>query len=101
MRWVLNYSDPKNYIEFQIDKQSYSSEEYRNGKKIEHAKRKPHGLTEATSFEVQMTVAPTKISVEIRAGENFMTLGRMERAGQQLTRTAISAFTFPIRIRSI
>ena len=74
MRWVMNYSDPKNYIEFQIDKQSYASEEYRNGKKIEHVKRRPHGLTEATSFEVQMTVAPTKISIEIREGDNFTTL---------------------------
>jgi serine/threonine protein kinase/cytochrome c-type biogenesis protein CcmH/NrfG len=74
MRWVMNYSDPKNYILFQIDKQSYSSEEYRNGKKIEHVKRKSHGLTDATSFEIQMTVAPTKISIELRAGENFTTL---------------------------
>jgi hypothetical protein len=74
MRWVINYSDPKNYILFQVDKQSYSSEQYRNGKKIEHAKRKPHGLTDVTSFEFQMTVAPEKISLEVRAGDAFTTL---------------------------
>jgi len=73
MRWVINYSDPKNYIEFQIDKQNYSSDEYRNGKKIEHAKRKPHGVV-ATSFQIQMTVARGKILIELSSGDSYKTL---------------------------
>jgi eukaryotic-like serine/threonine-protein kinase len=85
MRWVINYVDPKNYIEFQIDKQSYSSEQYINGKKVEHAKRKPHGLAEATSFEIQMTVAPTKISVEIRSGDDYTTLDTFSDADSNYT----------------
>jgi hypothetical protein len=70
MRWVIDYLDSKNYIEFQIDKQNYWSDEYRNGKKIEHAKRKPHGV-DATSFQIQMTVARGKILIEIGSGGSY------------------------------
>ncbi len=74
MRWVINYVDPKNYIEFQIDKQWYQSEEYRNGKKIEHVKHKAHGVVDASSFELHMTVAPNKMLIEIRSGDNYIPL---------------------------
>lgn len=80
MRWVVNYVDPKNYIEFQIDKQWYSSEQYINGKKIEHVKRKAHGLTDVTSFEIQMTVAPAKLSIELRSGSDYTTLDQFSDA---------------------
>jgi serine/threonine protein kinase/cytochrome c-type biogenesis protein CcmH/NrfG len=83
MRWVIGYLDPKNYIEFQIDKQTYSSEEYRNGKKIEHAKKK-HGL-EATGFSIQMTVTAGKISVEIGTGDHYEKLDEWSDADRNLT----------------
>jgi len=73
MRLLLDYRDPQNYIECQIDKQSFSSEERRNGKKTEHAKKRPHGV-EATSFEFRVTIAPARIAVEIRSGEMFRTV---------------------------
>jgi hypothetical protein len=84
MRWVIGYTDPKNYIEFQIDKQSYSSEEYRNGKKIEHTKKKAHGL-EATSFSIQMIVTAGKISVEVSTGDHYEKLDEWADADRDFT----------------
>jgi serine/threonine-protein kinase len=73
MRWLINYTDPKNYIEFTLDKQSYSSDEYRDGKKIEHRKRTPHNLG-TSYFRVQLTVAPAKILVQIGSGDDYNTV---------------------------
>jgi eukaryotic-like serine/threonine-protein kinase len=84
MRWVLHYMDPKNYIEFTIDKQSYWADEYRNGKKIEHTKHKVHGV-DATSFQIHMTVAPTKILLEIRSGDNYVPLDQWNDASGNFT----------------
>ena len=58
MRWVINYSDPKNYIEFQIDKQillvrrvpQWQEDRTRQAEDL-MAWRRP-------AFEIQMTVAP-------------------------------------------
>ena len=84
MRFVLDYTDPRNYIEFQLDKQSYSSDQYINGKKIEHTKKKPLGVF-GTSFEIQMTVAPTKILIEIRSGDSYKTLDQWSDADNNFT----------------
>ena len=80
VRWVINYLDPKNYIEFEIDKQSFASAEYRNGKKTDHAKRRPHGV-ESSSFQIQMTVDPGRILVQIRSGDKLEQLDQWSESG--------------------
>jgi hypothetical protein len=78
--WVINYFDPKNYIEFEIDRQTFASAEYRNGKKTEHAKRKPHGV-DLSSFVIKMTVDPSRVVVQIRSGSNWEQLDEWSEAG--------------------
>ena len=80
VRWVIDYLDPKNYIEFEIDKQTFASAEYRNGKKTDHAKRKPHAV-ESSSFQIQMTVDAGGIVVQIRSGDNWQPLDQWSEAG--------------------
>lgn len=64
MRWVLAYQDSRNYIDFQIDKQSYVSEIIRNGKKTKRVDLKHNA--QGPTYQLQVRVAPTKLSVEIR-----------------------------------
>jgi len=80
VRWVIDYLDPKNYIEFEIDKQTFASAEYRNGKKIDHAKRKPHGV-ESSSFVIQMMVDSGRIVAQIRSGDNWEPLDQWNEPG--------------------
>ena len=77
---MIGYLDPKNYIEFEIDKQSFASAEYRNGKKTDHAKRRPHGV-ESSSFQIQMTVDPGRILVQIRSGDKLEQLDQWSESG--------------------
>ena len=80
VRWVIDYRDPKNYIEFEIDKQTFASAEYQNGKKTDHAKRKPHGV-ESSSFQIQMTVEAGRVVVQIRSGDTWQLLDQWSEAG--------------------
>ena len=80
VRWVIDYLDPKNYVEFEIDKQTFASAEYRNGEKIDHAKRKPHGV-ESSSFVIQMMVDPGRVVVQIRSADHWQPLDQWNEAG--------------------
>jgi PEGA domain-containing protein len=80
VRWVIDYLDPKNYIEFEIDKQTFASAEYRNGKKTDHAKRKPHGV-ESSSFVIQMLIDPGRVVVQIRSGDMWEQLDQWNESG--------------------
>lgn len=84
MRWLLDYIDPKNYIECVIDKQSYWSDEYRNGKKVEHTKKKPHGA-QGASFQFHLIVEPGGIVVQILSGEKYETLDQWTESGRDFT----------------
>jgi len=82
VRWVIDYLDPKNYIEFEIDKQSFASAEYRNGKKTDHSKRRPHGVVNATSFRIKMVVEASRVSVQINSvGDKYEPLDQWSEIG--------------------
>jgi hypothetical protein len=80
VRWVIDYMDPKNYIEFEIDKQSFASAEYRNGKKTDHTKRRPHGV-EGSSFQIQMVVDPGRLVVQIFSAGKWEPLDQWNEGG--------------------
>jgi hypothetical protein len=83
VRWVIDYLDPKNYIEFEIDKQSFASAEYRNGKKTDHTKRRPRRV-ESSSFEIQMTVDPSHVVVQIRSGDKWKQLDQWSETSENV-----------------
>jgi hypothetical protein len=84
VRWIVDYVDPKNYIEFEIDKQTFASAEYRNGKKTDHTKRKPHGVS-SSSFVIQMVVDPGKLDVQIRSGDSWAPLDQWAEPGHNFS----------------
>lgn len=63
-RWLLGYIDERNYTLFELDKQSYSSLVYRNGKKTVRVDKKRHAPT-AEYFNVRMTVEPNRVAVAL------------------------------------
>jgi hypothetical protein len=81
VRWVIDYLDPKNYIEFEIDKQSFASAEYRNGKKTDHVKKRPHGV-EGSSFQIRMAVDAGRLTVDIRSGDRWETLDQWSESAR-------------------
>jgi len=80
VRLILDYVDPKNYIECEIDKQSYASAEHRNGKKIDHVKKRPHGIN-LSSFRIQLAVEANSISIQVRSGDKWEPLDRWNDSG--------------------
>jgi len=80
VRWVINYTDTKNYIEFELDKQTFASAEYKNGKKTDHVKKKPHGV-DATSYQIQIIVDSNRLVVEIRSGSSWQLLDQWNDVG--------------------
>jgi len=85
LHWILDYTSARNYVECQIGKQSYSSEEYRDGKKIKHAELRHE--VEGPVFQLQVTLAPTRMLVQILSSEGkYETLDEWNDASENYTR---------------
>ena len=77
----MPYLDPKNYIEFEIDKTSFASAEYRNGKKTDHTKRRPHGV-DSPSFRIRMAVDTGRVLVQVNSsGDKYELLDQWSEIG--------------------
>jgi len=64
VRWVARYVDERNYILFELEKQSYSVTEYRDGKKTAHVKKKK--LAEKSDVNtIRMTIQPQSLTVAL------------------------------------
>jgi tetratricopeptide (TPR) repeat protein len=60
VEWVLDYSDPRNYFLFEIDKQTFTSSEYTNNRRTMITDRKRHGV-KTDSFTVNQVVEPAHL----------------------------------------
>ena len=64
IRWVLGYTDERNYALFELDGESYSSIVYRAGKKTVRVDKKRHGIRQKY-FTIRMTVDPARLLVAL------------------------------------
>ncbi len=60
VEWVLDYSDPRNYLLFEIDKQTFTSSQYTNNRRTMITDRKRHGV-KTDYFTVNLVVEPTHL----------------------------------------
>jgi hypothetical protein len=84
LQWVLNYTDPKNYILCQMDENSFYRAVIRNGEKTNEIKVPDKG--DKKSFrEIHVRVGPTEIVNQIRHGNSWTVLDRWTQPGANLS----------------
>jgi tetratricopeptide (TPR) repeat protein len=83
LQWVLNYTDPKNYILFQMDDNNFYRAVIRNGAKTDEIKVSDKG--DKKSFRtLQIRVSPTEIVHQVKHGDFWTVLDRWTQAGANL-----------------
>ena len=84
LQWVLNYTDPKNYVLFQMDDNNFYRTAVRNGEKANEIKVPDKG--DKKSFRtLHIRVSPTEIVHQIRHGDSWTVLDRWTQPGANLS----------------
>jgi hypothetical protein len=83
LQWVLNYSDPKNYVLFQVDDKNFYRSVIRNGQKADEI-IVPHKGDKKSFRTFQIRVSRSELIHEIKDGESWTVLDRWTRTGANL-----------------
>ncbi len=84
LQWVLNYSDPKNYVLFQIDENNFYRSVIRNGQKTDEIIVPNKG--DKKSFRALLIrVSPTELVNQIKQGDSVTVLDRWTQPGTDLS----------------
>jgi tetratricopeptide (TPR) repeat protein len=84
LQWVFNYSDPKNYILFQMDDNNFYRAVIRNGQKTDEIKV-PDKSDKKSLRSFQIRVSPTEIVHQIKHGDRWSVLDRWSQPGANLS----------------
>ncbi len=84
LQWVLNYSDPKNYILFQMDDKNFYRTVIRNGEKRDEIIVPDKGDNKGFRT-VQIRVSPMELVHQIKHGESWTVLDRWTQRGANLS----------------
>ncbi|MFB3776120.1 MAG: protein kinase [Bryobacteraceae bacterium] len=80
--WVADYVDPRNYVLFELDSQSYSRTDYRDGRRIVGVAKRPHGV-KAGAYSFRFYVEPQRLVVMLMAdNREYRTLDEWSEAGR-------------------
>ncbi len=84
LQWVLNYSDPKNYVLFQMDDKNFYRTVIRNGEKTDEIIVPDKG--DKKSFRTfGIRVSPTEVVHQIKHGDSWTVLDRWTQPGANLS----------------
>jgi tetratricopeptide (TPR) repeat protein len=84
LQWVLNYTDPKNYVLFQMDDNSFDRTVVRNGQKTDEIKVPDKG--DKKNFRtIQIRVSPTELVHLVQHGYSWTVLDRWTQPGANLS----------------
>ena len=84
LQWVLNYSDPKNYILFQMDENNFYRTVIRNGQKTDQIIVPDKG--DKKSFRtLQIRVSPAELVHQVKHGDSWTILDRWTQPGANLS----------------
>jgi hypothetical protein len=84
LQWVLNYSDPKNYVLFQMDDKNFYRAVIRNGEKTDEIIVPDKG--DKKSFRtIQIRVSATELVHQIKHDESWTVLDRWTQRGANLS----------------
>jgi tetratricopeptide (TPR) repeat protein len=84
LQWVLNYSDPKNYVLFQMDDNNFYRTVIRNGEKTDEIKVPDKGGKKSLRT-LQIRVSPTELVHQIKHGDSWSVLDRWTQPGANLS----------------
>ncbi len=80
LQWVVDQTDDKNYVLFQMDKRFFYRNQVRRGVTTTLAKI-PHGMDKQNFYTVQLKVTPNSIVHEAYDGKNWVPLDTWGEAG--------------------
>lgn len=84
LQWVINYTDPKNYVLFQMDDNNFYRAVIRNGQKTDQIIVPDKG--DKKSFrELHIRVSPTEVVHQIKHGYSWTVLDRWTQPGADLS----------------
>jgi tetratricopeptide (TPR) repeat protein len=84
LQWVVNYTDAKNYVLFQMDDNTFCRTVIRNGEKTDEIKVPEKG--DKKSFrEFHIGVSPTELVFLIKHGDSWVVLDRLTHSGTDLS----------------
>jgi hypothetical protein len=84
LQWVLNYSDPKNYVLLQMDDNNFYRTVIRNGEKTDEIKVPDKG-DKKTFRTILIRVSPTDLVHQIKQGDHWTVLDRWTQPGANLS----------------
>lgn len=84
VQWVLNYTDSRNYVLFQVDENNFYRSVIRNGEKGDEVII-PHKLDKKALRSLQIRVSSTEIVHQIKQGETWRFLDRWTQPGVNLS----------------
>jgi hypothetical protein len=83
LQWVLNYTDPENYVLFQMDNENFYRAVVHNGKRTDETKVRDKG--DKKSFRtLHIRVSPTELVHLIKHGDSWTVLDRWTQPGTNL-----------------
>jgi len=83
LQWVVNYTDPKNYVLFQFDDNNFYRTVIRNAQKTDEIKIPDKG-DKKTFRTLHIRVSPTEIVHQIKHGDSWTILDRWTQPGTNL-----------------
>jgi len=84
LRWVLNYTDPKNYVLFQMDDDNFYRTVIRNGERTNEIKVRDK--EDKKNFRtLQVRVSPTELVHLVKHGDSWTILDRWTQPGTNLS----------------
>jgi len=84
LQWVLNYSDARNYVLFQMDDKNFYRSVVHNGEKTDQIIA-PHKGDKKSFRTLQIRVSPTEIVHQIKDGDSWTMLDRWMQPGTNLS----------------
>jgi len=84
LQWVFNYTDPKNYVLFQIDDNNFYRTVIHNGEKRDQS-IVPDKSDKKSFRTLQVRVSPTELVHQIRHGDRWIVLDRWTQPGANLS----------------
>jgi tetratricopeptide (TPR) repeat protein len=84
LRWVVNYTDARNYVLFQMDDNNFYRSVIRNGQKTDEIVV-PDKSDKKSFRTLQVRVSPTEIVHLIKHGESWTLLDRWTQTGASLS----------------
>jgi tetratricopeptide (TPR) repeat protein len=84
LQWVLDYTDPKNYVLFQIDDNNFYRSVIHNGEKTDEI-IVPHKGDKKSFRTLQIRVSSTELIHEIKQGDRWTVLDRWTQPGTNLS----------------